>query len=238
MNNQISDANFSEFKEQSEAPSTVTEPSLQTLISPAKDNNKNTLQSEENLPTETSTLRAHENNDELSHNLHTIRNFLHMIITLSQDFLTSLNKKEDTNTSLQSTTTEVPKTQPNMQQSLMNKLTAIHEQIARIHQLQSNQEKQRQHKKPETRACFRCGKIGHVAKICRSKLFLQNKQLSQTNQGTYLHRKQTFIRQRQCKQSHPTDHNSSAYDPLHNWQLPTLQTSPQKTSLTPATHSE
>jgi len=196
MNNQISDTNLSELNEQSAEPLTLTEPSPNTLISPATDNNMNTLQSEEKLPTKTLALRAHENKDELSYNLHTVRNFVHKIIILSQDFLTSLKEKGDTNTSPQNTTADVPKTQPNMQQTLMNKLTAIHEQIGRIHQLQSDQKKQQPHKKPETRACFRCKNIGYIAKFCRSKHAFQNKQSSRANQRTHLHRKQTFIRQR------------------------------------------
>ena len=77
----------------------MAEPSVQTLISPAPDSNINTLQSEENLQIETSSPRAHGNNEELSHDLHTIRNFIHKIITFLQEFLTSLNETGDTNTS-------------------------------------------------------------------------------------------------------------------------------------------
>jgi len=99
MTNDTSDTKFSEFTEQSAEPLTVAEPSVQTLISPAHDNNTNTLQSEENLQIETSSPRTHGNNEELSHDLHTVRNFIHKIITLSQEFLTSLNEKGDTNTS-------------------------------------------------------------------------------------------------------------------------------------------
>jgi len=64
MNNQIFDTNFSELNEQSAEPLTLPEPSSPTLISPAKYNNMNTLQSKEKLPTKTLALRAHESNDE------------------------------------------------------------------------------------------------------------------------------------------------------------------------------
>ena len=95
MTNHISDTKLSEFTEQSAEPSTVAAPSVQTLNSPAHGSNMNTLQSEETQQIETSSLRAHGNNEELSHDLLTVRNFIHKIITLSQEFLTSLNEKGD-----------------------------------------------------------------------------------------------------------------------------------------------
>jgi len=75
--------------------------------------------------------------------------------------------KETNETSHDSTPSQPPQT--NMRESLMHEIKSIHKQIGRIHQLQSTQDQQRPPKKPETRACFQCGKIGHVAKFCRSK---------------------------------------------------------------------
>ena len=98
----------------------------------------------------------------------------------------------------------------------MQRLQTIHHQIGRIHQLQTDQNQKQLRKKPETRACFRCEKIGHVAKFGTSK----PKQFQQTQ----LHQnRQQCTNQQYRKQLHPTSHNSSVYDPLHNWQLTTLQ---------------
>jgi len=302
MTNHISDTKLSEFTEQSAEPSTVAAPSVQTLNSPAHGSNMNTLQSEETQQIETSSLRAHGNNEELSHDLLTVRNFIHKIITLSQEFLTSLNEKGDTNTSphimeqkinrrpTHSNSKETlnhhllhdiytaletvakqhqfhkhDKTLQNyhlrsketLPQSLPQQIHNLQQQINKLHRLQTNQEEPPRnfHRKPETRTCFRCAKYGHVAKFCRSRPLSKK---SQTNHRTHFFKEQPPIRQRHRKQLHPTGHNSSVYDTLHNWQLLTLksgkncssrktkpqhkhklnQASPQKSSLTPATHSE
>ena len=144
MTNYISNTKLSEFTEQSAEPSTVAEPSVQTLISPAPDSNINTLQSEENLQIETSSPRAHGNNEELSHDLLTVRNFIHKIITLSQEFLTSLNEKEDTNTSPHIMEQKINRrpTHSNSKETLNHHLlhdiyTAI-ETIAKQHQFQKH----------------------------------------------------------------------------------------------------
>jgi len=74
-------------------------------------------------------------------------------------------------------------THPELRHSLAQEIKSIHKEIGRIHQLQTTQEQQRPQKRPETRACFRCGKIGHVAKFCRTKTpqFSTNKFQPQSN---------------------------------------------------------
>jgi len=144
MTNDTSDTKFSEFTEQSAEPLTVAEPSVQTLISPAHDSHMNTLQSEENLQIETSSPRAHGNNEELSHDLHTVRNFIHKIITLLQEFLTSLNEKGDTNTSPHITEQKINRrpTHSNSKETsnhhLLHDIHTAIETIAKQHQFQKH----------------------------------------------------------------------------------------------------
>jgi len=143
----------------------------------------------------------------------------------------------------------------NTQGTIIRKLTAIQQQIERMQQTKNDQNQQHLPKKPETRACFRCGKIGHVAKFCRSK---PSSKTLQPNCRTQLFEEQMSIRPRHRKQLYPTSQTSSFYDPLHNWQLPTLQSrknissrttkssnkyqinqsSPQKLDLPAANHSQ
>jgi len=89
MTNDKSHTNFSEFNEQSAEPLAVAEPSAQTLTSHAHDSIMNPPQPEDNSQMETSSPRTHENNDESSHDLYTVRNFVYTIITLLQEFLKS-----------------------------------------------------------------------------------------------------------------------------------------------------
>jgi len=151
-----------------------------------------------------------------------------------------------------------PQSTETIPQSISQQLYNLQQQVGKIHLIQMSQEKSQRHKprKPETRVCFLCEKYGHVAKYCRTRPL--PKPIFSTNHRTHLFKVQTPIRQRHRKQLHPTSHNSSVYNPLHNSQLPTLksgknfssrktkpqhkhklnQASPQKLSLPPTTHSE
>jgi len=182
---------------------------------------------------------------------------------LNQQLLCELHKVIDLTTNQRRFPLHDNKSHPNSPQStetifqsISQQLYNLQQQVGQLHFLQMSQEKPHRHKshKPETRACFRCEKIGHVAKFCRTKPLSKT---SQTNYRTQLFKEQTSIRPRHRKQLHPASQTSSFYDPLHNWQLPTLQSrknisarntqpynkhqinqnSPQKSDLPAANHS-
>jgi len=144
MTNDITDTNFSELNEQPAEPLAVAKPSAQTLTSHAHDSIMNTPQQEENLQMETSSPRAHENSEEPSHDLSTVRNFIYTIITLLQEFLTSLNEKGDTNTPPHITkqkTNRQPKHSNSKETSnhhLLHEIYKATEIIAKQHQFQAH----------------------------------------------------------------------------------------------------
>ena len=82
MTTDISDTDSSELNAQPAESIAAAEPSAQMLTSHTQDGIINLPQPEQNSQIETSSLRAHGNNEELSHDLHTVRNFIHKIITL------------------------------------------------------------------------------------------------------------------------------------------------------------
>ena len=144
MTNDISDTDSSELNQQPAESIAVAEPSAQMLTSHTQDDISNLPQPEENSQIETSSPRAHGNNEEPSYDLHTVRNFIHKLITLLQEFLTSLDKKGDTSTN-QRITEQKPIKQPKhsnskktSNQNLLHELHKAIEIIAKQHQFQSH----------------------------------------------------------------------------------------------------
>ena len=140
MTNDVSDTDLSELNEQPAESIAVAEPSAQMLTSHTQDDIGNLPQPDENSQIQTSP-RAHENNEKLSHDLHTVRNFIHKIITLLQEFLTSLNEKEETNISPHITTYQIDRPLSHSHPEEMSKdhlLQEIHDAIetsAKQHQV-------------------------------------------------------------------------------------------------------
>jgi len=137
---------------------------LQTLISHAQDNIMIPPQSEETSQIETSSPRCHENTEEPSNDLHTVRNFIHTIITLSQDFLTSLDDEDETLESPYIMTHE-PHGKPNCCNSkpisCHNLLQDLHQTIKTIENQLQSQLLARNHKNPKQKN----QKIAHVTDL-------------------------------------------------------------------------
>jgi len=159
----------------------------------------NPPQSEETPHMETLSPRSHENIEEPSNDLQTVRNFIHKIITLSQEFLTPLNESEDTNKPLRimkQTTNGQPKHSNSKETSYHHLPCKLHKATKTIEKKQQSQPQDQQSqksktKKTEKRDCYRCGKVGHIARNCRSRPL--PKKLLQAKQRTHLFRKQSFI---------------------------------------------
>ena len=208
---------------------------------------------------------THGNNKDPIVYLRKLKNSEQLTIKLLQDFLSFLHERTNHETAAHNqerdetirprltqatdvhpnpTSHDSPPNQ-NTQGKIMHKLTAIQQQIERMQQTKDDQKQQKLHKKPETRACFRRGKIGHVAKFCRSKPLTKYKIESQAQNSAQRQRKQTLFPPRHRTHAHPKITRAFQYDPWHNWSLPTphsrkfvpLRNQPHQNthSLTPAT---
>jgi len=142
MNNDISDAEFSECNKQPAEPLPAAEPSAQILTSHAQDGIMNPPQPEEHLTMEMSSPRAHENNEEPSHDLSTVRNFIYKTITLLQEFLKSSDEQGDTNRPLHimtqktNTRTKHSNSKETSNHHLLHEIYKAIEIIAKQHQFQ------------------------------------------------------------------------------------------------------
>jgi len=264
MSTEIPDTKLFDEKEQSAEKFPETESNFQTPLSSAHANNINTnLLQDDHKPLASPSL-THANNKDPFEDLRKLKNSEQITMKLFQDFLSFLdertkhetaahNQERDENIRprlIQATNIHpnpTPHDSPSNQDTqgkIMHKLTAIQQQIERMHQTKYDQKQQKLHKKPETRACFRCDKIGHVAKFCRSKPLTKYKIESQAQNSAQCHQKQTLFPPRHRAQAHPKMLNAFQYDPWHNWPLsilhsrksvPSRNQPHQKThSLTPA----
>jgi len=219
-----------------------TELKFQTPFPPAHACNLNTNLLQEDQKLLVSPSPTHGNKKDPINDLHTLKNSEQITMKLFQDFLSFLdertqhetashNKERDKNILLQLIqTTDInpnptPCASPSSQDTqgkIMHKLTVIQQQIERMQQTTDYQTQQHTRKRPETRACFRCSKIGHVAKFCRSKSLTKHKMQSRAQNSAQSHQKRTLFPPRPRAQPHTTKPNAFQYDPCHNWALPIL----------------
>jgi len=202
--------------------------------------NTNPLQDDHGLLVSPSL--THGNNKDPIEDLRKLQNFDQTTMKLFQDFFSFLDErtKHETATHNQERDENIrpqliqasdihPNPTPhdllshqNTQKSIMRKLTSIQQQLERMQQTKDDQKQQHIRKRPETRACFRCDKIGHVAKFCRSKSLTKHIMQPRAQNSAQSHQKRTLFPPRPRAQSHPTKPNAFQYDPCHNWTLPIL----------------
>jgi len=98
MTNDILHPHSPDINAQPAETSAATEMNIQTLTAHSQDDIMNSPQPEKPSPTNTSSPRVHGNNETLLSDLRIAKNFIHTLMTLSQQFLTSLDKTEEMNT--------------------------------------------------------------------------------------------------------------------------------------------
>jgi len=238
MSTEISDTKLFDEKEQSAEKFPETDSKSQTPLSSAHANNININPLQDDHEPLASPSLTHGNNKDQIEDLCKPQNFDQITMKLFQDFLSFLDERtkhetathnQKRNENIRQQLIQASDIHPNptphdslSENSIMRKLTSIQLQLERMQHTKGDPKQQQKRKRPETRACFRCDKIGHVAKFCRSKFLTKHIMQSRAQNSAQSHQKRTLFPPRPRAQSHPTKPNSFQYDPCHNWALPIL----------------